>query len=155
MLIELIGKLIKICILCFFCSCFVHSFFVLFFYIRYDHVKPTNHPSTDKENQPTNKSNFSKIVTPSLHKPVPLSNHTGETFKSNMVSLKKGVKPVAPSEISASLCGKSDDEWVKAKEFVPGQPYQGAGDESFNLLLLLLLLLSGILMCTFRTSCYS
>ncbi|XP_041349908.1 probable E3 ubiquitin-protein ligase makorin-1 [Gigantopelta aegis] len=98
---------------------------------RYDHVKPSCNSITDKENQPASKTSPSKMITSSFHKPIPLSNHSGDTFKSNMVSLKKGVKPVTPSEISTTVCGKPDDEWVKAKEFIPGQPYQGAVPETY------------------------
>ncbi|OWF51252.1 probable E3 ubiquitin-protein ligase makorin-1 [Mizuhopecten yessoensis] len=74
---------------------------------RYDHVKP--------------KSNYHENTwMPPSNKPPPLNYGETKPF-GNMVSLKKSKEDV---EIVTVVSPRPPDEWVKATEFVPGQPYQ-------------------------------
>lgn len=58
-------------------------------------------------------------ITPS-YKPPPLKNWDEKPF-GNMVSLKKSLDSIEPETTGSP---RPPDEWVKASEFVPGQPYQ-------------------------------
>lgn len=77
---------------------------------RYDHVKPKSTSTSATLNE-----NMRKI---SANKPPPL-NYEQKPF-GNMVSLKKSKGDV---EVIPSLSPRPPEEWVKATEFVPGQPY--------------------------------
>ncbi|XP_067684541.1 probable E3 ubiquitin-protein ligase makorin-1 [Haliotis asinina] len=99
---------------------------------RYDHIKPQKDVS---KHQPSNKISSNdvnpKSAVSNSHKPPPFSSSCNADFKSNMVSLKKGVAPSPQPQVTLSSVGKPAEEWVKAKEFVPGQPYEGAVPSSY------------------------
>ncbi|XP_052778408.1 probable E3 ubiquitin-protein ligase makorin-1 [Mya arenaria] len=81
---------------------------------RYDHIKPRSNfqPESQKKSTPL------KPVPQKSHVPPPVSS--SEPITSGMVSLKKALN----KEPSTPTTPKPPEEWVKASEFVPGQPFQ-------------------------------
>ncbi|XP_033745130.1 probable E3 ubiquitin-protein ligase makorin-1 isoform X1 [Pecten maximus] len=79
---------------------------------RYDHVKPKSNIS--------NYTVHENIRKPSSNRPPPLNYADKKPF-GNMVSLKKSKGDV---EVMPTVSPRPPDEWVKATEFIPGQPYQ-------------------------------
>ncbi|XP_076447949.1 putative E3 ubiquitin-protein ligase makorin-1 [Babylonia areolata] len=110
---------------------------------RYDHDmnrknrakenKDSPSPTKGQKQKPTPNASPEKKekVSPGAIKSVPVSSlKDAEPLQSHLVPLGKGGKVKTPatspkSPTSASV-SKSPEEWVKAKEFVPGQFYTGA-----------------------------
>ncbi|ESO85220.1 hypothetical protein LOTGIDRAFT_221472 [Lottia gigantea] len=86
---------------------------------RFDHVK------LDKNK--TNEKNHTKTLE-GIQKPSIISEC--EKRKSKLVSLKRGGE-VKEANNCISPHGKPPEEWVKAKEFVPGEKYEGSVPSSY------------------------
>ena len=82
-------------------------------YYRYDHVKPKPSPSGKALYTTPRETVKTRIV------------QTTNDNTSSMVSLKEMLRGGSSIRNSPSI-QKSPEEWVKATEFIPGQPYQCA-----------------------------
>ncbi|KAK6176925.1 hypothetical protein SNE40_015129 [Patella caerulea] len=89
---------------------------------RYDHVR------LDKDKNKPNDKKFSKSPENFIQKPHIKTDY--DTRKSKLVALKKGGE-VQPEKDNTSPHGKPPEEWVKAKEFVPGEKYEGSIPSSY------------------------